>query len=135
MSSDFVRSLLAAAAVAVIGMIVGFALCWTVLQALVLACSLGLFLYWLLRLRVGMDEGVLGSRNVGLVIVAALFLFARAAFFTDLSEYLRMGQPAGSHGLLHNVEVPRFLSMGLALLPAAPYAAYVVIALIPSREA
>ena len=135
MSAGFLRSLLVAAAVAVIGMLVGYALCWTVLQALVLACSLGLFLYWLLRLRIGMDEGVLGVRNIGLATLAALIVSAWAAFFTDLAEYLRMGEPAGSHGLLHNVQVPRFLSMGLALFPAAPYAAYVIAALIPSRDA
>ena len=135
MSAGFLRSLVVAAVAAAAGLIIGRALYWTVFQAITLACSLGLFAYWLRRFRAGDDGGILENPRAGAAVLIALSFFAWAAFFTDLAVHLRLGRAVGSHWLFGGFEVPRFLSMGLALLPAAPYAAYVLVALIPSREA
>ncbi len=134
MPTGLSRSLVVAAIAGAVALIVGYALCWTVFQALALACSLGLFAYWLRRLRVGEDEGVLGTRHVSIAVLVALVLYTWAAFYTDLAVHFRMGSAVRSLGPLGELEMPRFLSMGLTLLPAAPYAAYAIIALIPDRQ-
>jgi hypothetical protein len=115
---------------AVVACGVGSAFAWTLTQALTMAVSLGLLAYWTLRLRSGDDAGILGRPVVGLAVIVGLVLLAWAAFIFHPTGGLTgtpvIGQPY--------VRMPRFLSMIVALLPAAPCAAHVFVALVPRRE-
>jgi len=104
---------------------------WTLLQALTMAASLGLLAYWVSRARTGDGSGPLAMPAVGVGVIVALVALAWAAFFLDPT-----GGLTGTRSIAtRHVQMPRFLSMIVALLPAAPYAAYVIVALIPGREA
>jgi len=104
---------------------------WTLLQALTMAASLGLLAYWVLSVRTGDASGPLAKPAAGVAVIVALVALTWAAFILNPTGGFT-GTPAIDS---HPVQMPRFLSMIVALLPAAPYAAYVVVAFIPSREA
>ena len=110
---------------------VGSAFAWTLPQALTMAVSTALLTYWAFHLRVGDDAGILARPAVGLAVIVALVLLAWAAFVRNPTGGLLGMRSLEDHGPDH---MPRFLSMIVALLPAAPYAAYVVVALTPRRE-
>jgi len=105
---------------------------WTLLQALTMAASLGLLAHWVLCVRTGDGSGSLAIPAVGVAAIVALVVLAWAAFLLNPNGGLVGMQAIGAGPA---VRMPRFLSMIVALLPAAPYAAYAVIALIPDREA
>lgn len=111
---------------------VGSAFHWTLPQAFTMAASLALVACWALRLRAGDGSGLLARPAVGVAAILALLVLAWAAFVLNPTGGLPWMPPIG-HPL--HVRMPRFLSMIVALLPAAPYAAYVLVALIPHREA